>query len=172
MADKAQESAEHERGEVFELLKKYDTAVMTTVSPDGSLHSRPMAMQKAQPDMDLWFVTGLDSSKARDLEANPQVGLSFYESAGKGYISVSGRVSLNRDRSRIEELWEPDWKLWFPDGKDDPEIVLLNVTAEQAEYLDPGTSKWVLLQTVARAVTGGEPPDDGIVHLDGAELQK
>jgi len=172
MADKAQDQHDHGRAELLELLKKYDTAILTTVSPDGSLHSRPMAVQKAEPDMDIWFSTALDSTKVRDLEADPRVGLTFYESAGKGYVSVSGRARLSRDRKRIAELWQPSWKLWFPDGKDDPEITLLVVEPEQAEYIDPTTNKLVLLQAVARAVTGGDPPHDaGIVHLDKAELQ-
>ncbi len=172
MADKAQHSPDHSRAELLELLKKYDTAILTTVSPDGSLHSRPMAVQKAQPDMEIWFSAALDSTKVRDLEADPRVGLAFYESAGKGYVSVAGRVRLNRDRKRIEELWQPDWKLWFPNGKDDPEITLLVVEPKQAEYIDPATNKLMLLHALARAVTGGEASHgEGIVHLDKAELQ-
>ncbi len=172
MVDKAQDQQEHGRAALLELLKKYDTAILTTVSPDGSLHSRPMGMQKAEPDMDIWFASGLDSSKVRDLEADPRVNLAFYDTPGKGYVSVSGRVRLNRDRKRIAELWEPSWKLWFPDGKDDPDITLLVVEPEQAEYIDPATNKLVLLQAVARAVIGGESPHgEDIVHLDKAELQ-
>lgn len=173
MADKAQDQPEHGRAELLALLKKYDTAILTTISPDSSLHSRPMGVQQAEPDMDIWFATRLDSSKVRDLEADPRVSLAYYDTPGKGYVSVSGRVRLNRDRKRIEALWEPSWKLWFPEGKDDPEITLLVVEPEQAEYIDPTTNKLVLLQALAHAVTGSgdTPHGEDIVHLDKGELQ-
>jgi len=31
---------------------------------------------------------------------------------------------LVRDRGKIEELWKPEFKMWFPEGKDDPEVAL------------------------------------------------
>jgi general stress protein 26 len=41
------------------------------------------------------------------------------------YVSVAGRAWLLRDRAKIDELWSPLYKAWFPDGKDDPELALL-----------------------------------------------
>ena len=167
MAGKDQTSSD----QLYELLKKYKFAVMTTVSPDGTLHGRPMAVQEREPDADVWFATSLDTAKARDLEANPQIGLTYFEGPAKGYVSVSGKARLSRDPARIKHLWQPDWKLWFPNGPDDPDIVLLKVDVEQAEYIDPGTNKLVVLQALVRAVTGGDAPAESeIVHLDKAEL--
>ena len=39
-----------------ELLKKFRIAVLTTVDSDGTLISRPMAVQEAEFDGDLWFL--------------------------------------------------------------------------------------------------------------------
>jgi len=167
MADKNQSNRE----QLYELLKKYKIAIMTTVSPDGTLHGRPMAVQEREPDADVWFATALDTAKARDLEANPQIGLTYFDDPSKGYVSLSGRARISRDPARIKRLWQPDWKLWFPNGPDDPDIVLIKVDVDQAEYIDPGTSKLVVLQALVHAVTGGEEPGENeIVHLDKQDL--
>jgi general stress protein 26 len=34
----------------------------------------------------------------------------------------------------------PEFKIWFPKGKDDPEVALLRVTLEKAEYWDSPSS--------------------------------
>ena len=36
----------------------------------------------------------------------------------------------------IHEAWKPTFKIWFPEGADDPNIVLLHVKGEDAEYWD------------------------------------
>jgi general stress protein 26 len=160
------------RPQLLKLIHDYDTAIFTTVSPDGSLHSRPMATQKPQPDMDIWFVGRLDSTKIRDLEANPRINLAYYDKPSNGYVSISARVRLNRDRARIAEVWEADWKLWFPLGKDDPDITLIIVEPEQAEYIDPATSKWSFIQAIGHAITSTDAEDDEVQHLDQADLRK
>jgi general stress protein 26 len=159
-------------GELYDLLRKYDFAIMTTVSPDGTLHARPMAVQERLPDADVWFVTAIDTAKARDLEANPHIGLAYFDSPSKGYISLSGTARVSRDHETIRRLWKPSWKLWAPNGPDDPDLALIRVDVEQAEYLDPKTDKLVTLKALVRAVTGGEAQDgEPIVHLDQHELE-
>ena len=47
-----------------ELIKDARFAMLTTVAPDGSLRSRPMATQEVEFDGDLWFFAYDDSDKA------------------------------------------------------------------------------------------------------------
>lgn len=41
-----------------------------------------------------------------------------------------------RDKSKIEELWLPELKAWFPKGVDTPDIALLKIKGQKAEYWD------------------------------------
>jgi general stress protein 26 len=54
-------------------------ATMTTRRADGHLQSRAMATQRRADGADLWFVTLDDTSKLRDLAADPHVNLSYYK---------------------------------------------------------------------------------------------
>jgi general stress protein 26 len=41
-----------------------------------------------------------------------------------------------RDRALIEDLWRESWRIWFPDGMDDPMLCLLAVEPRKGEYWD------------------------------------
>ena len=138
-----------------ELIKDIEFAMLTTVEADGSLRSRPMATQRVEFDGDLWFFTSASEPKVEEVGQNPQVNVSFARPDKQHYASVSGRARLVRDRARIEELWSPAYRAWFPDGLEDPDLALLKVTAEKAEYWD-GRSSFVahLAGLVKAAATG------------------
>ena len=64
-----------------------------------------------------------------------------------------------RDRALIERLWKPAWKVWFPQGRDDPSITLLKFDAEQGEYWDDsGLHGLKYLFDAATAMAAGAAP--------------
>ena len=52
---------------VKELLDDAHICMLTTLTPAGAMHSRPMAVQQAEEDADLWFFTYGDSDKVGHL---------------------------------------------------------------------------------------------------------
>ena len=73
------------------------------------------------------------------------------------YLSLSGKALLYRDRELISRLWKEPWKVWFPQGEDDPDIVLLKVTAVDGEYWDnSGFSGLKYLFAAGKAYLKGE----------------
>src|SRR5262245_57460783 len=97
----------------YKLVEDIKIAMMTTRRPDGHLESRPMANQKYASGADLWFVTAEGSAKLRDIAHDPHVNLGYYNEGSYEWVSVSGVGTLSRDRNKIRELYEPDWKAWF-----------------------------------------------------------
>jgi hypothetical protein len=49
------------------------------------------------------------------------------------------------------------YRAWFPDGLDDPDLALLKVTVEQAEYWDSSSSMMVHLAGFVKALATGQP---------------
>ena len=142
-----------------EMVKEIDFCMLTTVDENGDLHSRPMSSNgDIDPDGDIWFFTSASSHKVSEIEKLPKVNLSFADPDNQHYVSISGTAQLVRDRNKIDELWRPEFKIWFPEGKDDPEIALLKVTLEKAEYWDsPSSAIGYALNFVSSLVTGKEP---------------
>jgi len=141
------------------LVKDIDFCMLTTVDETGHLHSRPMSSNgDIDPDGSLWFFTSASSHKVDEIAKLPKVSVSFADPDNQRYVSISGTAQLVRDRKKIDELWRPEFKMWFPNGKDDPDVALLRVSTEQAEYWDsPASTIGYVLNFVSSLVSGKEP---------------
>jgi general stress protein 26 len=145
---------------LYELIKDVKICMMTTVEPDGSLHSRPMYNQEADEAGDLWFFTKLSSPKVSEISKDGQVNLGFSNPSKQDYVSVSGKAVIVRERAKIEEKWSEPLKAWFPDGKDDPQIALIRVHPERGEYWDCPSSTILHLYGYAKATLTGSSPTE------------
>ncbi len=156
MEDKRQESIK----KVNDLIKAVQVAMLTTIDW-GVLRSRPMQTQEAEFDGDLWFFTSTDTHKTDEIEKDRRVNVSYAAPDSNTYVSVSGTAALVNDKEKIEELWNPIYKAWFPKGLDDPTLILLKVSVEQAEYWDSSSSSIVQVVGFVKALVTGERADGG-----------
>ncbi|MCY1046620.1 pyridoxamine 5'-phosphate oxidase family protein [Corallococcus sp. bb12-1] len=138
------------------LIHGIKVAMMTTVDSDGSLRSRPMWTYDKDFDGELWFFTNDHTHKVDEVEKDHHVSLAYADPGKDRYVSVSGRCQLVRDKAKAKELWTPALKAWFPQGLEDPNMALLRVTVEKAEYWDTPNSRMVQLVGFVKAVLTGE----------------
>lgn len=139
-----------------DLIRDVRIAMLTTIEADGCLRSRPMATQETEFDGTLWFFTWVDSAKVHEIERDHHVNISYANPSDEVYVSVSGTARLTRDPAKAKELWNPMHKAWFPKGLDDPNLGLLRVDVEKAEYWDSPSSKVVQLIGFAKALATGK----------------
>jgi general stress protein 26 len=153
------QTRENDLEKLREMVKDIDFCMLTTVDEGGDLHSRPMSSNgDIDADGDIWFFTNASSHKVSEIAKRPKVNVNFSDPDNQRYISVSGTAQLVRDRAKIDELWRPEFKIWFPEGKEDPEVALLRVNLEKAEYWDsPSSTIGYALSFVSSLVTGKEP---------------
>lgn len=148
------DSAEHFR----KLVKGIKIAMLTTVTDDGSMRSRPMATQTKDFDGEhLWFFTKRDSPKSHEIESHHDVHLSYASPEDHRYVSVTGKAWVVNDDAKMRELWSPVHRAWFPEGLEDPELTLLKVQVERAEYWDASGGRMIQLIGAIRAVATGMP---------------
>jgi len=155
----------------YRLIDEIEIAMLTTRRPDGHLESRAMANQKRAAGADLWFVTAEGSDKLRDIAHDPHVNLAYYKAGSYEWVSASGIATLSRDRAKIQELYEPDWKAWFgQEGDprhgtaDDPRIVLIGVRVHAAVFLEVNKPKPVVLFELAKGWPTGARVEAGETH--------
>ena len=141
------------RRRAVEIAQDARFCMVTSTAPDGALHARPMTPQQVNDDLEAWFFISRNSEQAADIRVRPRVNLSFDGSSD--WLSVAGSASLVDDRRLVAEMWNPVVEAWFPDGPQDPDVVLLRVDAESAEYWKaPGGRASSLLSYVKAKVTG------------------
>ena len=139
-----------------DLIKGIKICMLTTVAQDGSLRSRPMSTQDAEFDGDLWFFTYDNEGKATEIERIPAVNVAYADTGKQRYVSASGTASLVHDRAKMEQFWNPLLKAFFPDGLETPNIALIKVAVEEAEYWESDGRIASLLQFAKAALTGTE----------------
>ncbi|UDL93247.1 pyridoxamine 5'-phosphate oxidase family protein [Lichenihabitans sp. PAMC28606] len=161
MQEKTDQAAQQK---VLELIKDIDYALLgTRTEGGGPMHARPMACRAAEFDGDIWFFTKADSRKVRELKADPETLLCFADSKGQNYVSMTGHAAIVSDRTKVKELWTEIYRAWFPNGPEDPNIVLLKVSVDHAEYWDTPSSLMVHAYGYLKAVTTGKPAKPGDV---------
>ncbi|ADB36820.1 pyridoxamine 5'-phosphate oxidase family protein [Spirosoma linguale] len=147
---------------VADLIGDIRIAMMTTVDEQDNLVSRPMAALQVDEDGTIWFFTQRTSPKVDQIDNNNnRVNLSFADVGDASYVSISGTAEELDDRAKVDELWNPQAKAWFPKGKDDPELILLKVNTHMAEYWSASSSTMVRLVQQATAAVTGNPPKMG-----------
>ncbi|HEY8607200.1 MAG TPA: pyridoxamine 5'-phosphate oxidase family protein [Noviherbaspirillum sp.] len=149
---------EQNRGDlqqVAELVEEIKFAMMTTEEIDGTLRSRPMSTMQMDSDGCLWFFTAMSSPKMDEVDQHRQVNLSYARPDKQDYLSISGTCEMVRDKDKMQALWTPWVKPWFPQGVDDPDLVLLKVTITEAEYwMAPGSAAKRLYGLAKGIMTG------------------
>lgn len=132
-------------------------AMLTTVAADGSLLARPMTLQQVDATGDAWLFASAETDTVADLQVDDRVNLAF--SSSDAWVSVAGRVEVRRDVVRARDLWSRPAEAWF-DSPDDPDLRVLHVQAESAQYWDsPGRAATVV--AMLRASFSDDTPDVG-----------
>jgi general stress protein 26 len=151
---------------VAELAKDIRVAMLTTIDDAGHYVSRPMAQQEVEFDGDLWFIAERRSRKVAQIRSRPAVGVTL--TSNDTWISISGTAEIVDDREKLHELWNGWVGSWFPQGPDDPGVVLIKVSGETAEYWDtPGGRIATVISLVKARLTGSryDGGEDEVVEL-------
>jgi len=134
---------------VWGLIKGIETAMLTTVSEEG-LVSRPMKTQDIEFDGNLWFLTKKDTGKFHELLRNKQVNVTY---AGKSYVSIRGEAELVESTDKLKEYWKPAYEKLLESTAEDPNLVLIKVNVETAEYWDSG-NLWKMMKYMFSRLIG------------------
>ena len=130
---------------------------MLTTEDQGVLRSRPLQTLRVDDEGALRFFTSITSAKVEEAQADGwRVNVSYAHPGKQDYVSVSGRAALVRDRQKMKEMWTKWVEVFFPRGLDDPDLALLRIDIDQAEYWDsPGTAVG-RLYAVGKALATGD----------------
>ena len=159
-----QKTDEQKREKVREMINQIGTAFMVSTTPDGKLHGRPMANAELDTNWDkIYFATQRQSGKVTELTQDSHVYLGYTNTSGSDWVSVTGKARVIDDKQKNKDVWSAAFKNWF-DGPEDPNMVLIEVTPDLAEYWDSGSRVFAVAKMAAAAVTGK--------HFDMGENEK
>lgn len=143
---------------IHELLKQFDTAMLVTQGQEACPRGRPMAIAKVEPNCGLWFFTGTDTGKVHAIKDDQQV-LVVCQDEHSRYVALQGVAELVANRQKAHELWREPYRTWFPQGVDDPELLLIFVRPTEVEYWNSRGIKGLryMFEAVKSYATGTRP---------------
>ena len=121
--------------DVAALINRIDICVLASRAEDGELHARPMSNNgEADWDGQSWFLAPSDGRLVAELRANPEAVTTYRAETGYTFVTISGRTTLETDPSLKRRLWLDELERWFPNGPEDPNVTLIRLDAEAAQW--------------------------------------
>ncbi len=138
---------------------RIDNVNVGMLSADGT-DPRPMAHHARRDDTALWFLTADSTDIGKDAAAGKTARYQIASGDAKIYAVVDGSLSVETDRTKLEEIWSPMDNAWFEDGKDDPDVRLVRFTPKTGEvWASDSTAK--ALYDMATSAMGDDTASPG-----------
>jgi len=127
-----------EEDHLEEIVAGFATGMLVTRTSDGGMHARPLAVVRDSKHKrgSIYFATSIGSPKVGEIEADPNVVVTFQGKAR--WAVIHGAALIVRDPELIDRLWSEEWRVFFPDGPKDKSLCLLAITPKSGEYWDDG----------------------------------
>jgi len=138
------------------LVNEVGVCMFTTMDDEFAMSGRPMTTTSVDDEGNIWFFTNEFSERINELSKGNIVHLMYSHPAKNIYVDVKGSCSLVIDRKKMEELWQPALKHWFPEGLEDPKLCLIKVSTETAHYWNHSSSKMGLMFHMIRSIAKGD----------------
>ena len=142
---------------LWDMAGGIDTCMLVSTN-NMALRARPMTHSIDRDNNLVRFIADRRDHKDQEMQANPDVCLTFAD--GSSFVSITGIARIETRRELIAEHWDSRADPWFDDGKNDPNAILIEVSPVTGEYWD---GHGTLSETceMAKATLTGEQPDAG-----------
>lgn len=144
-----------------ELVKDVNVCMFTTVDNEGIVTTRPMTTINVDEEGNLWFFTNEFGENILNDSYDNSAYLIYSHPGANTYVYVKGTSNIILDKTKIQELWKPMLKAWFPHGVDDPKLCLIKVIAEEAKYWNSTSNKMVVFYNIVKAIAKKEKYQEG-----------
>ena len=137
------------RAQFFEQTDRIHTGMLKVSGAD--LHSQPMA---PYPDPDagvIWFLTNDDNELMQAVGAGADGHFTVTGKDHDYWACVMGRLTMSRDRAKIDECWNRVAAAFFEGGKDDPHLCLCRMDLKDGQAWASTGSTLVFGAEVLRA---------------------
>lgn len=145
------------RTHLMSALREFNVVMVATYDKKGKhprIHPRPMAVAKLDDDFALTFLTRVPAERDGVTEDASVIAQGLTRQ-----VSLIGSVTYARDRDAVDRVWSMGAHLWFPHGKDDPNLGTMVFAPRDAELWDvSGRHGLRFLFLTARALFTRQPP--------------
>jgi general stress protein 26 len=127
-------------------------------------HAQPMTAFVERDARQLWFFADLRTELARNIGVG-QAAMFVWQQRDM-QACIGGRLSVQHDRSRMDQYWNAVVAAWHPNGRRDPGLTLLAMDCEDALVWISTAGPMKAVWEIAKANAMRREPDVGArAHL-------
>ena len=130
--------------------------VMLGLNGSPEAHGQPMTAFFDEDRGPLYFYTTNDNGLVAALTDTHDAIANYVGKGHDFFAAISGSLSIDRDRAKIDKFWNSHVEAWFEGGKSDPKLTLLRLDTTSAKL-------WIGGTTIGAALTrlfGRDPKQD------------
>jgi len=117
-------------------IEAKDYCFFITLGESGCPNARLMQPFKPEQDFTIWFGTSPRSRKVRDIAADDLVVVSYQNTGEHAYVTLIGRVQVERDVDARRRYWRQEWARFWPGGPEDNDYVLIKFVPSRIELMN------------------------------------
>ncbi|WP_425409539.1 pyridoxamine 5'-phosphate oxidase family protein [Hyphococcus sp.] len=127
-------------------------------------HMQPMSPYCDREGGAIWFFTEKDSDLIDAIGTTGGSAMFTIVSKSRHFHACArGALIENLDRGKVEEYWNPVAAAWYKDGKDDPNLTLLQLKLEDASlWASSGNPIAFAWRIVKGNLSDAAPEDMGV----------
>lgn len=126
---------------------------------DAHDHFQPMTAHPEEGESALYFFALKDSDFVSKINGSAKVMFTVQQK--DFWACVGGVITEAFDRARMDKYWNPIVAAWYPEGKDDPNLTLLKLSASDAEVWTQKAGPVRFAYEIAKANATKTTPDLG-----------
>ncbi len=143
---------------LWDEIKKHQTGMLGLVG-GAAHHTQPMTAFAEPETREIWFFSRDDTELVQEIGAGATA--MFVLQLREIQACLAGRLSLDRDRARVDRYWNAVVAAWYPGGKDDPHLALIRMALDDAQVwisqAGPARFAW----EIAKATATRQAPELG-----------
>lgn len=145
-----------------QLIDHQPTCLFSTRLSTVPQITRPMSVQEVSDDGTFNFLSSTESRKNADILIDPSVQLYFINTSDYEFLTIYGTATITQDKNVIDKYWTNMAKAWFPEGKDDPRVSVIQFKPSDGFYWDTKDGKLVSLIKIAASAIVGKTLQEGV----------
>lgn len=133
-----------------ETIDKVKFCFAITLGETGDANARVVQPTALDEDWRVRFLTVRSSRKVRETERSGRLTLAYQYDPEAAYVTLLGRPNIIDDVAVKRAIWRDDTYRWYPNGPEDPNVVLVELITARIELWSlqrdvmPGLSAAVL----------------------------
>lgn len=141
--------------------KHLTNGMLCTQNTLHELHSAPMRTFQVEEDGLIWIFASKQSQSVLNIADVPDCLLNYADEETFLFTAINAHAEISTDQADIDRFWKDKYTNWFPYGKSDPNLCMIKLRPQRAEYWDNPDMTISQIFSIVKNTLKGEAPSEG-----------